>query len=97
MKRKHAESRGAEEANELQDFSTIQNSNKFSSHGQKKISENGQRFIVKDKCEVPVVVRGALTNWPSLNWGEEGWLKVLGDQEIEVLALFTLNNTYFNS
>ena len=81
MKRKHVESKGVKneekEANGSKDLSTVQQS----SYGQNGIIEN---------VDVPVVVRGALTNWPSLNWGEEGWLKVLGDQEIEVaLLLFT--------
>ena len=79
MKRKHVQSRGAED--------------KAEEENDGENSENGQTGSVKEKCDVPVVVRGALTNWPSLNWGEEGWLKVLGDQEIEVLVLFTWNLT----
>jgi len=86
MKRKHVESREAKdkEVNRLMDFSTVQQSTNFTSNGQKENSVNDQKGSVKVKCDVPVVVRGALNNWPSLNWGEEGWLKVLGDQEIEV-------------
>ena len=95
MKRKHVESREAkdEEANRFKDdLSSVQQSTNLTSHGQKENSVNDQKGSVKEKCDVPVVVRGALTNWPSLNWGEEGWLKVLGDQEIEVaLLLFTWN------
>ena len=92
MKRKHVESRGTKdeekEANRFKDdLSSIQQSTNLTSHGQKENSANDQKGSVKEKCYVPVVVRGALTNWPSLNWGEEGWLKVLGDQEIEVVQL----------
>ena len=97
MKRKHVESREAKdeekEANRFKDdSSSVQQSANFTSHGQKENSANDQKGSVKVKCDVPVVIRGALTNWPSLNWGEEGWLKVLGDQEIEVAQLlFTWN------
>ena len=86
MKRKLVESREAKdkEVNRLMDFSTVHQSTNFTSNGQKENSVNDQKGSVKVKCDVPVVVRGALNNWPSLNWGEEGWLKVLGDQEIEV-------------
>ena len=88
MKRKHAESSGAKdiekEAISFEDCSTIQHSANITSRGQKESSADNQRENVKEKGDVPVVVRGALTNWPSLDWGEEGWLKVLGDQEIEV-------------
>ena len=90
MKRKHVESREAkdEEANRFKDdLSSVQQSTNLTSHGQKENSVNDQKGSVKERGDVPVVVRGALTNWPSLNWGEEGWLKVLGDQEIEVAQL----------
>ena len=36
------------------------------------------------ELEVPVVVRGALSSWPSLGWGEERWLEVLGKGTLEV-------------
>ena len=91
MKRKNVESRGAkdekQEANRFKDFSTVQQSTNLTSNDQKENNVNDQKGSVKEKGDVPVVVRGALTNWPSLNWGEEGWLKVLGDQEIEVALL----------
>jgi len=73
MKRKHVESK-----------ETAEQSTNFTSHGQEESSVEDQKDAIKEKDDVPVVVRGALANWPSLGWGEEGWLKVLGNQEIEV-------------
>ena len=84
MKRKHVESK---ETNKSEAFSSVQQSTNFTSHGQEESSADDQKDTIKEKDDVPVVVRGALANWPSLGWGEEGWLKVLGNQEIEV-ALF---------
>ena len=88
MKRKYVESRKAKdeerEANGFKGFSSVQQSANLTSSGQEESSEDDQKENVREKSDVPVVVRGALTNWPSLGWGEEGWLKVLGDQEIEV-------------
>ena len=72
MKRKHVELRGAKdeekEANRFKDFFVVQQSTNLTSHGQKENSVNDQKGSVKEKCDVPVVIRGALTNWPSLNW-----------------------------
>jgi len=88
MKRKYVESRLTKDketkANGFKGFSSVQQSTNFTSSGLEESNEDDQKEIVKEKSDVPVVVRGALTNWPSLDWGEEGWLKALGDQEIEV-------------
>ena len=77
MKRKHVELRGTKdeekEANRFKDdLSSIQQSTNLTSHGHKENSSHDQKDSVKEKCDVPVVVRGALTNWPSLNWGGGG-------------------------
>ena len=89
MKRKYLEAREAKDKekqpNKVKDFSTDEQSINSTSHGKEESSsKDDSKENVKDKGDVPVVVRGALTNWPSLRWGEQGWLKVLGDQEIEV-------------
>ena len=102
MKRKYLEAREAKdkekEPNKVKDFSTDQQSINSTSHGKEESSSaDVKKDNVKEKGDVPVVVRGALTNWPSLDWDEQGWLKVLGDQEIEVV--FNLepdqNTTYW--
>jgi len=89
MKRKYLEAREAKDKekqpNKVKDFSTDEQSINSTSHGKEESSsKDDSKENVKDKGDVPVVVRGALADWPSLDWGEQGWLKVLGDQEIEV-------------
>ena len=42
------------------------------------------KIKVKDEKDRPVIIRGALARWPCMDWGEKGWLEVLGDREIEV-------------
>ena len=95
MKRKYVESRLTKDketkANGFKGFSSVQQSTNFTSSGLEESNEDDQKEIVKEKSDVPVVVRGALTNWPSLDWGEEGWLKALGDQEIEVAGTVPKN------
>ena len=94
MKRKHVEGRNecmvkgddGKETNGNNGFYTDRQSTYSSNHDQKEENSAGdlKDAVGEREANVPVVVRGALTKWPSLAWGEEGWLQVLGDKEIEV-------------
>lgn len=44
------------------------------------VEVEGVKEVKGEVVDVPVVVHGALEQWPSLAWGEEQWLEVVGEE-----------------